>query len=265
MAKKKINAKKLLHQKQSQARKAQPIRRQHDAFTPMNHISDEQFVKDSITMLKNVKQADDKRSIANFPAELLASRKATARYLQGYFLTDARLQAQPLSGLKNYISEHIVIRGLVSDYDAEKEELLIQNPILLAHSKQEQGAWNYLPEPLHLANCFSLPLKDIYSASNGVRVSIGDYIMLDALIREDESLTSVAIIDSGLIVTTRQGFETADNIDGSFPRKHDYLFEFKDLPNGDWGLVLNQAGIDLWSRLSERQPEDYSTNLAIFS
>ena len=272
MAKKKLSNKKLLHQKKANSNKTKRTKKTDSAITPMNFISKEQFINETTKLLNKVNQSGDPTNIATFPAQLYPERKAIARLLQGYLLVDKDLVAtDKLDNLTDYHEQHILIRGLVSDFipgaSDEEGRLLIQNPTLIAHNKEGQNNWNYLTEPQALAPAYFLALKDILSASDNVRVSVGDYIVLDALVTETEELSQIAIVDSGLIITTKYGFNTLDSITSAFPRKQDFLFEFTDLPNnpGQWGLVLNNEGLTYWSPLASRQKEAAPEHLQLFN
>ncbi|MCL8206116.1 hypothetical protein M5361_13300 [Ligilactobacillus agilis] len=110
-----------------------------------------------------------------------------ARLLQGYILADANLKAtDQLTNLTDYQNQSILVRGLVVDFipgaSDEEGRLVIQAPTIIAHNKDGQTSWNYLTEPLAIAPSYQLALKDILSASDNVRVSIGDYIILDTLL-----------------------------------------------------------------------------------
>ena len=272
MAKKKLSNKKLLHQKKANERKVTGIKKTDSAITPMNFISQEQFISEATKLLQKVKQSDNPTNIATFPAQLYPERKALARLLQGYILADANLKAtDQLTNLTDYQNQNILVRGLVVDFipgtSDEEGRLVIQAPTIIAHNKDGQTSWNYLTEPLALAPSYQLALKDILSASDNVRVSIGDYIILDTLVTTKETLSQIAIVDSGLIITTKHGFNTLDSISSVFPRKKDFLFEFTDLPNdpGQWGLVLNNEGLSYWSPLASRSEQVDPKHLAEFN
>ena len=55
MAKKKLSNKKLLHQKKANERKVTGIKKTDSAITPMNFISQEQFISEATKLLQKVK------------------------------------------------------------------------------------------------------------------------------------------------------------------------------------------------------------------